>query len=125
MRGCLGVLAIGVLIGSTSACTGGSTSTASESSRSPSSTAAPLASADFCSLASAAVEGAFDFTSASSVEALLRDPSLTERQRLLVTNAVADAVRQISSGGSLANDMLVEAVNEICGLQLTPVAMVQ
>jgi hypothetical protein len=50
---------------------------------------------------------------------------LTDRQRQLLTTAVADAVRQITSGSSYANDMLVAAVNEICGVQLTPVTMTQ
>jgi hypothetical protein len=125
MRGCLGLLALGALIGSVSACSGNSSSSTSASSPSPSSTASPLASADFCSLAADAVEGAFDFTNESSVGALLQDPSLTERQRLLMANAVADAVRQITAGGSFANDMLVDAVNEICGLQVPPVTMTQ
>lgn len=123
MRGHRGALAI-LLIGSVSGCDGDTSSTTSEPSPSSSSTAAPVASADFCSLATDATNGAFDFTNEASVRALTQDPSLTDHQRALLTNAVADAVRQVSSG-SYANDMLVIAVNEICGLQLTPVTMTQ
>lgn len=83
-----------------------------------------MASADFCSLATDAANGAFDFTSEARVRALTGDPSLTESQRRLVTNAVADAVRQVTGGGGYANDLLVAAVNEVCGLDLTPVTMI-
>jgi hypothetical protein len=84
-----------------------------------------LASSEFCSLATDAANGSFDFMNETMVQALTQDPSLTDRQRQLVTGAVADAVRQLSSGYSYANDLLVAAVNDVCGLSLTPVTMEQ
>jgi hypothetical protein len=125
MRGWFGLLAVGVMIGSASGCSGDSPSTTNGSSTLSSVTTAPLASAGFCSLATDAANGTFDFTNEASVRALTEDPSLTDRQRQLLTAAVADAVRQITSGSSYANDMLVAAVNEICGVKLTPVTMTQ
>lgn len=84
---------------------------------------APLASPALCSRVTDAATGNFDFTDEANVRALIDDPSWTDRQRQLLGPAVADAVRQITSGGSYSNDMLVAAVNEICGAQLTPVTM--
>lgn len=88
-------------------------------------TTEPIASSAFCSLASDAVRGQFDFTNESSVLELSNDPSLTEHQRVLMMGATSDAVRQIKAGAGYSNDLLVIAVNQICGLHLTPVTMVE
>ncbi len=85
----------------------------------------PRASANFCSLALKAVGGEFDFTSEASVRELTEDPSLTEHQTLRVVAAIADAVAQLKSGGGYSNDLLVSAINDICGLSLTPMTMVE
>ena len=71
-----------------------------------------------------AVAGEFDFTSDERIALLDGDPSLSPRQRALVSEATADAQRQVLEG-SYSNDLLVEAVNEICGTSFTPVTMTQ
>lgn len=85
----------------------------------------PRASASFCSLAVKAAGGEFDFTSEARVRELTEDPGLSDDQRLRVAAAAADAVRQIELGGGYSNDLLVSAVNDICGRNLTPVTMVE
>ena len=82
------------------------------------------ASAAFCATASRAVDGQFDFSSDERIAELNDDPSLSPEQRAIVSHATADAKRQVASG-SWSNDLLVEAVNEICGTNFTPVTMTQ
>ncbi len=123
VKGLQGLATLGVVIVSLSGCDGDGSSGAIDSSTSSSSSVAPLASDEFCSAATNAANGSFNFLDEARVAALTQDPSLTDRQRRLVTTAVADAVQQISVGGSYANDLLVSAVNEVCGLHLTPVTM--
>ena len=92
----------------------------------PSSSATPesAARAAFCATASRAVGGEFDFTSDERIAELNDDPSLSPGQRALVTRATADAKRQVLSG-SWSNDLLVDAVNAICGTKFTPITMTQ
>ena len=92
----------------------------------PSSSATPESAAPtaFCATASRAVGGEFDFTSDVRIAELNDDPSLSPGQRALVTRATADAKRQVLSG-SWSNDLLVDAVNAICGTKFTPVTMTQ
>ncbi len=90
----------------------------------PSATVELSPSTAFCTLATKAVAGEFDFTSDERIALLDGDPSLSPRQRALVSEATADAQRQVSEG-SYSNDLLVEAVNEICGTSFTPVTMTQ
>ena len=75
-------------------------------------------------MASRAVAGAFDFTSDARIAELVDDPSLSTVERRIVAEAAADAKRQVVSG-SYSNDLLVEAVNTICGTNFTPVNMTQ
>ena len=92
----------------------------------PSSSATPESAARiaFCATASRAVGGEFDFTSDERIAELNDDPSLSPGQRALVSRATADAQRQVLSG-SWSNDLLVDAVNAICGTKFTPVTMTQ
>ena len=92
----------------------------------PSSSATPESAARtaFCATASRAVGGEFDFTSDERIAELNDDPSLSPGQRALVSRATADAKRQVLSG-SWSNDLLVDAVNAICGTKFTPVTMTQ
>ena len=82
------------------------------------------ARAAFCATASRAVGGEFDFTSDERIAELNDDPSLSPDQRALVSRATADAKRQVLRG-SWSNDLLVNAVNAICGTKFTPVTMTQ
>ena len=92
----------------------------------PSSSAMPESAARtaFCATASRAVGGEFDFTSDERIAELNDDPSLSPDQRALVSRATADAKRQVLSG-SWSNDLLVDAVNAICGTKFTPMTMTQ
>ena len=92
----------------------------------PSSSATPELAprAAFCATASRAVGGEFDFTSDERIAELNDDPSLSPDQRALVSRATADAKRQVLRG-SWSNDLLVDAVNAICGTKFTPMTMTQ
>ena len=70
------------------------------------------------------MEGQFDFTSDERISELNNDPSLSPEQRAIVSQATADAKRQVATG-SWSNDLLVEAVNGICGTHFTPTTMTQ
>ncbi len=56
---------------------------------------------------------------------LTEAPDLTPSQRLKMRSAIEDARAQLATGTGYSNDLLVAAVNEICGLKLTPVTMVE
>ena len=72
---------------------------------------------------------------ATKGEVALRDPvqaakltevaDLTTSQRSRMRLAIEDARAQLAKGAGYSNDVLVAAVNEICGLKLTPVTMVE
>lgn len=115
--------------------TGATTSASQKSVRIENSTTTPIAptspvtvessaSAAFCDTASKAVGGEFDFTSDERIAELKNDPSLSPGQRALVSRATADAKRQVATL-SWSNDLLVEAVNEICGTNFTPATLTQ
>ena len=83
----------------------------------------PIASTKFCNLATRAVDGQLAFDVESQVVELTGFPGLTDRQRSFVIAAARDATAQVSSGGGWSNDKLVEAVNQVCGLHLTPATL--
>ena len=83
-----------------------------------------LAPADFCALAMEAIDGHFDFTDPERVAELTDHPGLTDRQRSLVRVGAADAVAEVTRGDGWSTDELVVAINEACGLHLTPSFMV-
>jgi len=88
------------------------------------STTLTLASAEYCALAVQAVEGHFDFTDPERVKELIEDPELTARQAELMRAGAADAVNEVADGNGWSNDELVSAVNEVCGLTLTPATLI-
>ena len=81
-------------------------------------------SAAFCELARKAVDGQFDFTSDEKIALLNDDPSLSPSQRALISQATADAKRQVPTM-VYSNHLLVEAVNEICGTNFKPSTLMQ
>jgi hypothetical protein len=91
----------------------------------PTSTPVPLASAQFCSRVVELPKGSFDFSNDERVAELTNDSSLSDHQRLLLSAAIADARTQIASGSGYSDDLLVEAINEICGTSLTTVTMTE
>ena len=88
------------------------------------STTFTIASAEYCALAVQAVEGHFDFTDPERVKELTEDPELTARQAELMRAGAADAVNEVADGNGWSNDELVSAVNEVCGLTLTPATLI-
>jgi hypothetical protein len=89
----------------------------------PTVTTEPAPSPEYCALAEEAVEGNFDFTDPEEVKRLTQRPELTTRQRALIAVGAADAVREVSLGSGWSNDELVNAVNEVCGLDLAPLTL--
>jgi hypothetical protein len=79
---------------------------------------------DFCDVAAHVAQGDFDFSDTTSVAEFLDEPTLDDHGRRLLAAAIDDAQRQLANGGSYANDQMVDAVNVICGTNLTPVTMV-
>lgn len=79
--------------------------------------------AGFCDLAVRATEGSVSMDIAAEDNELVRFPGLSDRHRTMVRRVVADAAHQFRFGSSFDTTTLVEAVNEICGLSLTPVTM--
>jgi hypothetical protein len=89
-----------------------------------STTAPTRASASFCAIAVDAVDGRVPFNDPSRTSGLPDDPSLNDWDRRRLTAALDDAARQVAAGG-FDNTQLVDLVNELCALRLTPVTMVQ
>ena len=81
--------------------------------------------AAFCDLATRATEGEVAFGDPVQAAELTEAPDLTSSQRLKMRSAIEDARAQLATGAGYSNDLLVAAVNEICGLKLTPVTMVE
>ncbi len=117
----------------TAACTGAGNGTAvtTESAVAGSTTPASVPatvqstpSAAFCDLARKAVDGSVDLTSDEKIALLNDDPSLSPSQRALISQATADAKRQVPTM-VYSNHLLVEAVNEICGTNFTPSTLMQ
>jgi hypothetical protein len=96
---------------------------------SPASLAAPTTqlkpSAAFCDLATRATKGEVTIRDPNQTAKLTESPDLTENQRSRMRGAIEDAKTQLAGGAGYSNDLLVAAVNEICGLKLTPVTMVE
>jgi phage-related tail protein len=65
------------------------------------------------------------FDEPTQVAKFTQDASLTQQQRSRMRAAIDDATSQLATGAGYSNELLVAAVNEICGLELTPVTMVE
>ncbi len=81
-------------------------------------------SPEFCSRARNAAEGQLALDDPEQINDLTNDPSLPDDDRGRLAEALEDASRR-STGGAWSNDRLVEIVNELCNLELTPVTLVE
>jgi hypothetical protein len=88
-------------------------------------TIAPVRSDGFCELATAAAGGQVAFQDPVQAASLIEFEGLTERDRRLLRAAVGEAVAQLDLGAGYTNDLPVSAVNEMCGLHLTPSTLVE
>jgi hypothetical protein len=79
--------------------------------------------AGFCELAVQATEGSIRMDVDLSDNELFRFPGLSDTHRSMVRSVVADAIPLVRSGDGFDTTRLVELVNSICGLKLTPVIM--
>ncbi len=81
--------------------------------------------ASFCDLATRATKGDVALRDPVESAALTQAPGLTSSQRSRMQSAIEDAAAQLATGAGYSNDLLVAVVNDICGLKLTPVTMVE
>lgn len=84
----------------------------------PASALAARAPDSFCDAATTAAEGH------GGLDSLPEHPGLTSQQRDTVRRVVRESREQIDRGNGWDTTELVEVINEMCGLELTPVTMV-
>ncbi len=117
------------LVVSTSACSNDAQPDAGSEPASGTSLVVPTAqlqpSAAFCDLATQATKGEMALRDPVQTAQLTEARGLTESERSRMRSAIDDAAAQLATGAGYSNDLLVSAVNEICGLKLTPVTMVE
>jgi hypothetical protein len=135
----LSVVMIGTtMVGLVVSCTGEDSSPAGTDELSSGSSATtalsepPLTSAvnappppEFCKAAEQAAEGNIAFSDPAVTAELTEFEGLTEHQRQIITDAVDATRREVERvpGGSWTNNEMVDAVNELCGSDLTPVTL--
>jgi hypothetical protein len=100
--------------------------TPSESATSPTAptTIADAAPDGFCNLAVRATHGEIAMDVDIDANELVNYPGLSALHKNLIRSAVLDAILQVRNGSGWDTTALVDAVNEICNLTLTPVTMV-
>jgi Family of unknown function (DUF6174) len=77
----------------------------------------------FCDLAMRATKGSVAFDRPGEADALIAYEGLTEVQRNVLSSALAAAAARVKAGNGWDNSSLVGLVNEVCGVQMTPVTM--
>jgi hypothetical protein len=80
---------------------------------------------EFCDAAEQAAEGNIAFNDPAATAELTEFEGLTESQRQIITDAIEATRREVERvpNGSWTNNEMVDAVNEVCGSDLTPVTL--
>ena len=84
-----------------------------------------LAPPDFCELLVRTVKGHEPINDPAFRSMVTEFPGLTDVQRSYFYFTLEDAAIQIARDSGYSNDRLVNLVNETCGLNLTPVTMIE
>jgi hypothetical protein len=82
------------------------------------------ASKEYCDLAVRATNGELNFADETQYASLVNSPGLPRRFREAMTAAAENARVRTAGPNGWANDDMVEVVNKMCGLKLTPVSIV-
>jgi hypothetical protein len=85
--------------------------------------AEPTASKSYCAVAVEAANGRINFADSAKFESLVTDQALPERFRADMTAAAERARELWANSSAWSNDDMVEIVNSMCDLHLTPVTM--
>ena len=81
------------------------------------------ASKDYCELAVSATQGHVNFADAFQFSSLVQHRGLPDRHRAAMTAAAENARVRTAAGSPWSNNDMVEVVNTMCGLNLTPITM--
>jgi hypothetical protein len=83
----------------------------------------PAASKSYCAIAVDAANGRINFNDSEQFGALVSDPALPERYRADMTAAAERARGLWANSDAWSNDDMVDIVNSMCAVELTPVTM--
>ena len=83
----------------------------------------PSASKSYCAVAVEAASGRFNYGDNAAFESLVSDEALPERYRAAMTAAAERARKLWATSDAWSNDDIVEIVNSMCAVELTPVTM--